>query len=262
VTGEDSRYYYVEVNGVEHKLISVTTVLNILSKPALIPWAFKLGVEETLAALHEIEGGIPAYDRIYAAIKENQGTPKDRSGEGASRGTELHAVLESRIAGGLQDIPEDIATMAMGATMTYPEYVASLDKFIYDYEPEWHESELKVVNLELGYAGMLDAVCTIHKQPSRKRHENLVGKKIILDLKTNNEGRVYPEAHFPQIDAYATAYVSMGYEPHDREAILAIGPKTYSVGVNYFEGECFLPILQAYQVLDRSKKLNPNGRKK
>lgn len=269
VDTEDGRYYHLEIDGVEYKLISVTTVLNqILNKPGLIPWAYNVGVENTMRVISQtaqscIEGdregefalAMSNYDwtTMKQHLKEKELTWKDQRNKGGDRGTIVHSYLEARIKG--EDAPPEAEQ--------YKDYCSSLDKWLDDYQPEFHSSELTVVSLLHEYAGTLDATCTITKHPSNRRHIPMIGHEVVLDLKTGSEGKIYPEIHFPQIDAYAQAEAEMKETDVIMDGmIVGVGPENYSPAVNYFPKECFLPILQVFNMFEEGKAANPNARKK
>lgn len=272
----DGRYYEIEIDGEIHKLVSVTTVINsVMNKPALVPWAFNIGVEEAMGLVAEdaaraikdgreeefalalsAGAGVPMKDRLRTTGR----THDSRREDAAYRGTFIHSLLEGRIK---EQKGEFFVPLDVEPGSEAERYLDSLDKFIKDYDPEWHESELTVFSLTHGYAGTLDAVCTIRKQPKNKRHKKLISKKVILDLKTGKDGRVYPESHFPQLSAYKEAYYESTTEFNqiDESIVLAIGPENYSVGVNYFEPLCFNAILDVYNMMQRCREANPNKRK-
>jgi hypothetical protein len=122
---------------------------------------------------------------------------------------------------------------------------------------------MMVISLENGYAGTLDAVCTIRKHPKRRKHESLVGKTVILDLKTNKDAKVYTPDNLLQVDAYREALLEMGYERDiDGELVLAVGPERYTPCLNYYPRGTFHTVLKCFNALEEAKSMNPNGRKK
>lgn len=267
ITGKDDRYYHLEIQGEKHKLISVTSVLSaLLPKPALVNWAFNIGVEETVSLISKeaaralTEGRSKEFTqavtngdakKLIKYLRDNDLTHDAKAKDGMDRGNILHKCLEARIAG--EELPEGWEECA--------DYVGSLDKFLNDYQPTFHASELKVVHLDEGYAGTLDAVCTINSHPSRRRHESMVGKRVVFDLKTNKDGKVYPQSHLPQVSAYGSALEYMGGS-YDHGMVIAIGPESYSPIVNYYDREIFGSFMKLYKALDDGKKANPNGRSK
>lgn len=273
VDSDNGRTYTFELDGVTYEFISVTTVLNqILNKPGLIPWAYNIGIENTVKVLSataeklikeeresEFALAVSNYDWTVVKnhLKEKELTWESKRDAGGDRGTIVHSYLEARIKG--ENPPNECEL--------FPDYCQSLDKFLDDYQPEFHASELTVVSMKLEYAGTLDALCTITKHPSNRRHRPMIGKEVVLDLKTGSDGKVYPEVHFPQIDAYAEAYVEMndpegGTVDYLDGMIVGVGPKNYSPAVNYYPKGCFKPILEVFRNVEKGKAANPNARKK
>ena len=217
INDPDGRTYRLEIDGVEYVFISVTTVLGfLLNKPALPTWSFNVGIENTCELIsNEAQRAIEQDNvdefMLHAAnmnwlqvkkhLRDTRQTHDAQAQSGADRGIIVHRAFECRIKG----IPLDI-----DETKPYKSYIKQMDKFLKDYNPEFHESEMKVVSMDHSYAGTLDTVCTIKKHPKLRKHTPMVGKKVVLDLKTNREGKVYPMVHFPQIDAYQMAYEEMG----------------------------------------------------
>lgn len=269
IDGENERYYEIEYEGEIYKFISVTTVLGkMLSKPALVPWAFNYGVRETHALILEGLKKFREQDRLdefilslevndWTNVKDSLSqygrTASSGSKQSQERGTYIHKCLEEIIAGKSADKDKFDPEMLL--------YVEQIERFCDEYEPEWIESESIVVSMTGEYAGTLDAVCKINNHPPRKRHPSLVGKKVIADLKTGKDGRVYPESHYPQLCAYGHARREMGFD-HDNEIIIAVGPESYSVGVNYYPHSVFHKLYEAWKGIEEGNSLNPNGRKK
>lgn len=262
----DSRTYVLEIDGKRFEFISVTSVLNyLLNKPAIIPWAFNVGCEETLELVQErlreaIAGGTLTQtvdDLVHVSpevvkkyLREQERTHDSRKLTGADRGVVVHRYLEARIKG--EDAPPECEA--------FSDYTAQIEKFLIAYKPEFHETELKVVNFAHEFAGTLDAVCTITVHPPRKRHASMKGKRIVLDLKTNKEGQVYPMIHMPQVDAYQMAYWEMGGEVGGG-AVLAVGASKYQFCPNYYPEGTFVKILDAYKAIVDGNNANPNKRK-
>lgn len=252
------------------KYPSVTTIIgSVLDKPALMPWAYKVGLEGAIKVMQREVGRMPKLatvkdyinnmttEQLKSDLKAYGYDIDSKKQEGGSRGLVVHEWAEARAKG---EVLPDVAD-------EYKPYVESLEAWFEDYEPTFLESEYMVVHTGYGYAGTFDGIVEIGKHPPRKRHDNLVGKRVLLDFKTNTEGRVYPEQHLPQVEAYAEAYASMGGTPVDECIVVGIGPKKdgkpkYQTIVSYATFEIFHPILDYYQQRAIVKESNPNRRKK
>ncbi len=247
-TAQSGRTYRLTHNGEVYEYPSVTTIINaVLPKPALVPWAYNTGLEVGWEALRNNQ--FPDYDSFKEWCKQNGRGPDQRKDEGSDRGIRMHEVLEEFITGKRAENIEGLDP-----------FITQLEMFINDYAPIWSKAEYKVVSTEHGYAGQLDAICVPTKQPPRRRHVQIVDKTCCLDLKTNLEGRVYPQVHLPQVEAYRHAYMEMGGENVDYGLVLAIGEKQYQPCVSYARVDTFLKMKELYDELNWMKQQNPNKR--
>ena len=178
------RYYDVEGVGT---LPSVTTVLNVISKPALVPWARNLALEHARAAL--LDSPRPASFSSYQewvehTIAKAKAWPDKVKDQAADFGTRLHALIEGYIkAPELPlDIPEDMRP-PFDAFLAWQE----------ESQVTIHLAEFMVYSRR-GYAGTVDAIAT--------RGDELV----VVDWKTSNA--VYPEMAL-QLGAYGAALEEM-----------------------------------------------------
>lgn len=249
---DDGRTYSIYLDDGVLVVPSVTTVMNVIEKPALVPWAFNVGIEETFRLFKEMPddmGFIADHQGVRKMLNTLERTPKERKEDGGRRGTIIHDNLAAVFAGHeIKDVPEIVLP-----------YVAQLKKFLDDYDPIIIASELKVAHIEQKYAGRFDAIIIPQKHPARRRHPSLVGKKVLLDIKTNKDGRVYADQHLPQVEGYKAAYRDMGGEV-DEAMVVALGPDKYGVTVSYAHPELFFSIVETYDHYQKMKKANPNGR--
>ena len=172
-------FYWEEVDGKEEAFVSVTTILKIIDKPALLHWTAR----EVYYAM--------AKDPSLS-LKEARSAPYRQSKKSMTRGSLVHAIAEEwtddQRSVNVENLPEDIRG-----------YARALDKWGKDVQPFMVENEKTVVSKKYGYAGTLDALAKID------------GELVILDYKTNKKGAVYDEAHI-QIAAYQQALKEMGIE--------------------------------------------------
>jgi hypothetical protein len=225
--GEGDAYWCDACEG-EH--IRITKVIDsCVPKPALVPWAFKCGKEGRDIEAEKLAGG--------------------------DRGTAIHDFLEQYIGGFDPKIAE--------LDEKHQPYAVQLLKFMQDYEPVFEASEILIVHHELGYAGTMDGIARITRQPKgRNKPWDLTGKRVLFDLKTSRDGRVYAPAHHLQVAGYALAWESMGGEQPDEQVIVAVGESSYQLAVSYFQPEAFRPLIDFYMTLQNQKGRNPNARGK
>jgi hypothetical protein len=182
-----SRFYRIE----GHTLPSVTTVLDVIAKPALGPWYAKQERRHFEAAMLEVlsKPGARDPDFVLAAVAEAVSGVKaaDREKQQAATiGTAVHAGIEWHLRRMLGEDPgseprlPDVATWA----------VESWRDWAISVELEPLAIERTVYCVECGYAGTLDLYARVK------------GVLTVLDWKTGRA--IYPES-FLQNVAYRHA---------------------------------------------------------
>ncbi len=170
------RYWLHDRDGKRHSAVSVTSVLKIIDKPALLSWAEGCGAEAAVTL--ERDGAlanVPARDAINFVRLYKMGADGKRD-SGADRGTIVHNVLEAYGRDGtvpsIDAFPEEIRG-----------YVQGLCRWLLQAKPKALAIEQSVGSLAHRFAGRVDLVAEID------------GDRCLCDLKTNPAGRVYDEAH-------------------------------------------------------------------
>jgi hypothetical protein len=162
-------------NGVYHILgeryPSVTTILQVLAKPALIHWAAKTAAGLVLDDPITFSTADAAAGGIYSQ--------RDKAG---ARGTSVHSVAESWAAGRPLE-PKDVTASLQG-------YARAVKGFFEATQPVPILSEVILVSTTHGYAGRTDLIAHIGDEVA------------LLDFKTGKA--VYAEAAL-QIKAYRVA---------------------------------------------------------
>ena len=191
ITRVDDRWgsgRYNDVEGVG-SLPSVTTILNVISKPALVPWARTLALEHARAALLDSPPPPENYE-VYLewvehTIAKAKAWPDQVKDQAADFGTRLHALIEGYIKAPQLplDIPEDMRP-PFDAFLAWQE----------ESQVTIHLAEFMVYSQRRGYAGTVDAIAT--------RGDEL----IVVDWKTSNA--VYPVMAL-QLGAYGAALEEM-----------------------------------------------------
>ncbi len=129
----DSTRIY-DVGGREYP--SVTSVIGMMDKPALVPWAAKMAAEyavenrEAVALLDD--------DDAVTLIKSNWRKQRDKA---ANFGTDVHKYIEDGVT------PEDTRAAA---------YVASAGVYLEEHVTQVISQETTIVNVDEGYAGTAD----------------------------------------------------------------------------------------------------------
>lgn len=217
---------------------SVTQVLGVLDKPALKWWSMKTGIEAVVELSRRYgwgEDGLPKNftdpGRVMEWVKREKLTINSVSRSAADRGVAVHKALERLMEGEVPD-PREFPKEDRG-------YVAALNGWYTDTEPELLAKEVLVGSRVHGFAGRFDL------------HAQLNGRTARLDLKTGKG--IYPEHHL-QIEAYELAAVECGYDASDVRLILRLGSGgAYEVQESYAKPEQFLSVLAAFRVVEECK---------
>src|SRR3990167_7104702 len=180
-----SRLYRVEgdprVAGLE--LPNVTTILNVIAKPELIPWANKEGRKAFYSALAPSVGSVLTLEALDAAMEKAGRAPEETRQAAADRGTDSHKVISAALTG---DGAYDLALNDDSARM-----VRNFTAWLRGSGLRFHASEVMVYHPVLCYAGTIDLLLW--------RDEELG----IWDIKT---GGIYEESAY-QVAAYADAWL-------------------------------------------------------
>ena len=195
------RHYPHPVTG--NLLPSITNVLGVLNKPALVGWAAR----EVAHKAWELRNALNEMGEDDA-IQVLKGAPYRKSGRAADRGTTIHAYLEARLSGLAPEV----------VTGEAKRYQAAAEQWLDDWQPETVATELTVFADE--YAGTGDLWC------------RRGGRMCIVDFKTSKA--IYPEASL-QIAALWGARIDAAGEfvPHyweERECegwVVRIGENGY-----------------------------------
>ena len=190
---KNGRSWY-EIDGVRH--VRVTTSLNVINKPALVPWAIRTTTEKFRSVLEaNINARISAegIDDVLASVKSAADESRD---EAAARGNAIHAAIYDWETVG--DRPDDLGINQ--AIQAYDNWRATAPM-------EVVASEMTVWSPSDQYAGTIDQVC-----------RNSAGHWSVIDFKT---GGAYPEAAL-QVAAYANALEELTGIPVDDAWILRI----------------------------------------
>ena len=176
-------YSVTHDNGKVERFPGVTGILSVISKPALVPWATKMGVESMANALKTRLNtkALITDEWINAITLEAKTKPEKIKDDAADLGTQAHAWFDGFIQG--KDIPihEKIR----------PAVTAFL-KWVKESKLSLVGGDTKVASIEHGYGGALDALAIDENE-----------QWVLLDWKTS--GAVYPE-YALQVSAYCQAF--------------------------------------------------------
>ena len=175
------------------KVPSVTQVLDILAKPALIGWAARIERQALLeAVIAKLQAGVYVYREdipgliaeVDAEVPPQHAQVKVRTGD---QGTDIHDLI-MRVCRG-EDVRQHLHHPAVAVWWAW-----ALDVGLV---PIWAEG--RVYNHSLRYAGTMDLLCLVRR------------RLTLLDWKT---GGVYAPAHLQSV-GYMAALMDMGVlKPH------------------------------------------------
>lgn len=179
---------------------SVTTILGVIGKPALIQWSAKVERElvlETSANLYMDVHGTPEMSRMAWITTMTTRLGKERANQKALSkageiGSQIHALIEWELQMKMLTQPgpsPHVTDAAMWGFMAWQDWAKSVNlKPIAIEQTVWSRTH--------GYAGTLDLLAEVN------------GELTVLDWKSGKA--VYPEAHL-QNAAYRTAIREMGH---------------------------------------------------
>ena len=187
---------------------SATRVLDVISKPALVPWGLKVGanwLEKNL--FHDAEAS-SKNTKVYKSrmaleplLKGMKSAYRGTSKNALNIGTITHEWVEGAVnwklgEGGIPKMPQQ--DEAVNAIHAFKDWVGQ-------NVVEWKSSEEKLFHRKHKYAGTVDARAIIN------------GEYCVIDWKTSKA--VYPEYHL-QVAAYAKAVEDIHGIPVDATYIL------------------------------------------
>lgn len=178
--------YYVLSDG--SKAPGVSSILNMLPKPALPGWAAREAAQFAVSNI-EVVAALARTD-VKAAVDLVKGAPWRKSGKAADKGTDVHGYAEvlmrDRIEGRKSNFRVPEGTM---------DFLRNFARFATEFDVVPRMVETTVWDDEVDYAGTLDGFYTL----------TLDGQELdaIVDIKTGASG-VWPEAALQQT-AYARA---------------------------------------------------------
>jgi hypothetical protein len=168
----NGRYY--QHPRTERAVPSITNIIGMKDKPALVGWAAKMSAEFAMDNLESIKG----LER-QAGIDLIKGARWRSSNSAAAKGDEVHGWIDDWIKAGSPDIakwtPDGFADAHFTPKNMWKQFCA----FTRKYNPTWLASEFTVWNEKVGYAGTGDWIARI-------------GNHVVYgDNKTGNG--IYPE---------------------------------------------------------------------
>lgn len=168
---------------------SVTTIIGVLDKPALLYWAAEqsaiaaVGAAKSLTQRIEEDGEAEVIkwlrDARFRGIKGAR--------TAAELGTDIHAACESYALTGLRpEVDEEVLP-----------FLDQFDRWAQRWQPVYQAAELTVYSRQYGYAGTCDGFLTID------------GQRLIVDYKTSRksfDSKGKPSGPYPEVGLQLSAY--------------------------------------------------------
>lgn len=185
---EANRQHYYQIGDEEEWRPGVTTVLKVLDKPALVPWAAKQVSDNIKGALYERSGktGVINIEKedVEAICEEGKNIYKKTSQQAADIGTRVHRAVDNIVRGNVtQDEEEDIKDGVQG----FRDWMAS-------HSLKIELGDTKIASKLFGYGGSLDFVAFEGSEA------------IIFDLKTTKKRKNRPHGIYDEYAYQLAAY--------------------------------------------------------
>lgn len=227
------------IDGEWRPLTGVTTILQILAKPALIPWAVGMAIDYIKNNCQKDE--LMRYLVNLADLEEAKSAHRKKKEEAGQKGTDVHAIIEKEIKEAIEKNEGFISEFKFDRE-ELPQ-VKHFIKWAVGNKVKFLESEKHIWSKNLWIAGICDFVCEI-------------GGEIYLgDIKTGSG--IYPEA-FAQLSGYQLMFEEMDIYKNIKGHIIVNLKKdgTFqekrSISLEDFK-EFFLSCLKIYRVQEKIK---------
>lgn len=191
----------------DNVLWSVTTILSVLDRPALIPWAVNETAAKVVLKLDTINRRL-ADEGVESAVQYVKGLRWQTDGllTAAQLGTLAHHLFDQQALHGtrLRVEPEMHPDHAVNGKVLDPRDIRDLnrmvdqfERFCDEFQPQYESTEVVVFHDEYGYAGQVDAFLTID------------GVRLICDYKTSRSSYLSDgkeRAPYPEVALQLAAY--------------------------------------------------------
>jgi hypothetical protein len=224
-SGRNHDYYF---DG--RKMTGCTTILGVISKPALIPWASRMACEyvrDNLKSMDDLENVLALAVKAHSAKKD----------KAASQGTDVHAMAE-------QYIKECIGFGGQAFMLADTSPIFTFSRWAVDNGVKFLESEVALYSETLFVAGTADMI--FEKD----------GRRILGDIKTMV--KLWDRTPFFQTAGYTIMSEEMGLPKVDGSCIILLnkeGEFVEDVWSFDVEGEKsgFLAAVELYRQINNFK---------
>lgn len=164
------------------RLWSITTILGVLDKPALLYWAAEQTAEAAVSVAKSLGDRIEeeGEEAVVKWLRDARFRQPKQKRSAAQLGTDVHAALEE-----------------MALTGQYPTvdaevrpFLEQFDRWAQKWQPQYEAAELTVYSPTYGYAGTSDGIMTIE------------GQRLFFDYKTSRksfDAKGNPTGPYPEV---------------------------------------------------------------
>lgn len=230
---ERHRYTRRLADGTAKKVEGVTSILQILSKPLLIPWAAKMVAEKILRTMPIISDRSGIYtkeiriDQFRRLVESARHAHREKLESAGDIGTQAHGVIEGEILSAIANnggVVDSSGLYLDFEDIRVANCVRAAVKWMDAHAVRWLHTEKIVYSRMNDYAGTMDGLCHVSSccDPAccpAKFSEVL----SIADWKSS--GALYPEYAY-QVAAYEKAYEEETGQAVADRWILRLGKET------------------------------------
>lgn len=252
--GRDYRYYVATMkDGAEYRLRSVTSILGVLNKEALIQWAVDQAMDDLRSSLVPGDDGIihVTPHGLEAMLGQARMAHYRTKSEAADLGTLAHDYVEAYLRTGTEP---DLGDQDPRVANCYELFRSWWDQAGLSVI----QTELMVYHAELGYAGQLDFLAA-----------DETGAPVLIDWKTSKS--IYWNYDL-QVVAYAKALHAMGRGTVSAMRIVRIGREDAEFEVREIPRadwkrlgslwECCIPLAEAFDQAQKEYRKRQKAREK
>jgi hypothetical protein len=262
-------YYKFNDEGVREDIDGVTTVLHVISKPYLVPWAAKLTVETLKSLMFNPDGRMKNFstEELFAWMDIAKKKHKEKLNEAGDIGKLAHNALELAIQHAIDNTGGVVLEQPIVKPDEYlPTTAENLRKaqncadrafeWMQNHNVRWLHTERKIYSKEYNYSGTLDGDALIDSCNDRFckgcRGRVFKDRRAITDWKSSNQlsdEYAYQTAayQFAHIEEFPDLYIPdrwimrLGKEEGDFEC--------WYIPSDYFEADfnAFLAALNLYR---------------
>ncbi len=173
-TGTDKQRWYRN-NDTKVEVPGVSSIVDMMPKGALTPWAARLAAEYAIGNQKEVSELLSEKDGEKRAIEKIKNASSRYADKAAKEGTAVHHYAETVARAVKNNTKPKADDMPLGIMPYLKNYVRFLREF--DVEPVMLENV--VWNEEIGYAGRIDMAC---------RLRTISNDLVIVDTKSGASG--------------------------------------------------------------------------